>query len=58
MAPDTSVQDWFVLAEFVISKTRLHAVGKKKVEEITAKLLKTILLALTKHIAVIYIGPM
>lgn len=57
MAPDTSVKDWFVLAEFLIAKACLHAVGKKKSGKITAKLLKTKLLALIKHICCHLYGP-
>lgn len=33
MAPDISVRDWFVPAEFLIPKACLYAVGKKKVEK-------------------------
>lgn len=37
-----------MLAEFPICKACLHAVGKNEVEKITAKVLKTKLLALNK----------
>lgn len=33
MAPATSVEDWFLVAEFPICKAYLHAVGKNEVEK-------------------------